>query len=216
MRFLTAGSRALLVELDPDTDPAPVRLYRALAGQPPPGALEFVPAARTVLVRYDPAHTTPDNLADRITRHTGELRDEAPDAASDAVEGAVQQAGAVLEIPVTYDGEDLDEVARATGLSTTEVTSLHRDALYTVAFCGFAPGFGYLTGLPDALRLPRRPSPRTRVPAGSLAIADRYTAVYPHPSPGGWHLLGHTATAVWDAGRRPPALLTPGTRVRFT
>ena len=215
MRFLTAGSHALLVELDPDTDPAPVRLYRALAGQPPPGALEFIPAARTVLVRYDPARTTPDALADRIARTPDQAPSPRPDTASDPAQQA-QHTDAVLEIPVTYDGQDLDEVARATGLSTTEVTSLHRDALYTVAFCGFAPGFGYLTGLPDPLHLPRRPSPRTRVPAGSLAIADRYTAVYPHPSPGGWHLLGHTTTAVWDTDRRPPALLTPGTRVRFT
>lgn len=205
MRFLTAGSRALLVELDPAADPAPAHLYRALADDPPPGALELVPAARTVLVRFDPALTTAAALTDQIGRTIP------PDARDEASESAE-----VLEIPVAYDGEDLDDVARATGLSTTEVVTRHQDALYTVAFCGFAPGFGYLTGLDDTLRLPRRPVPRTRVPAGSLAIADRYTAVYPHASPGGWHLLGHTTTPVWDTARQPPALLTPGTRVRFT
>lgn len=204
MRFLTAGSRALLVELDPDADPAPAHLYRALAAETPPGALELLPAARTVLVRYDPARTSAAALADRIGQTP------LPHAGDDASE-----PGTILEIPVAYDGEDLDAVARASRLSTAEVVSRHRNALYTVAFCGFAPGFGYMTGLDDALRLPRRPVPRTRVPAGSLAIADRYTAVYPHASPGGWHLLGHTDTPVWDTARQPPALLTPGTRVRF-
>jgi len=121
----------------------------------------------------------------------------------------------VLEILVHYDGADLEAVARLSGLSAAEVVARHCAPVYTVAFCGFAPGFAYLAGLDDALRLPRRAVPRTRVPAGSVAIADRYTAVYPHSSPGGWNLLGRTDAVVWDAEREPPAMLAPGGRVRF-
>ena len=214
MRFLTAGSRALLVELEPDgADPEPAALYRALTRTPPTGALEYVPAARTVLVRFDPALTSAATLSDRIAEAAQTTMTTTGSAA--AAPDAPSEAGAVLEIPVHYDGADLDEVARLTGWGVDTVVARHSGALYTVAFCGFAPGFGYLTGLDEALRLPRRAVPRTRVPAGSVAIADVYTAVYPHPSPGGWHLLGHTETAVWDPEREPPALLAPGTRVRF-
>ena len=218
MRFLTMGSRALLVELDPRSDgdgpadPEPAQLYRTLTRTPPAGALEYVPAARTVLVRFDPALTSAAALSDRIGQaaRAATGADGSMEAAADAGPDA-----AILEIPVRYDGADLDEVARISGLSQDEVVARHSGGLYTVAFCGFAPGFGYLTGLDDALRLPRRAVPRTRVPAGSVAIADVYTAIYPHASPGGWHLLGRTETAVWDAARQPPALLEPGTRVRF-
>ncbi len=114
-----------------------------------------------------------------------------------------------------YDGEDLDDVARATGLDRDEVIARHTGSSFRVDFCGFAPGFAYLRGLDEALWLPRRSTPRTRVPAGSVAIADVYSAVYPGVSPGGWHLLGTTSTRVWDVDRDPPALLEPGTEVRF-
>ncbi|MBR7838311.1 allophanate hydrolase subunit 1 [Actinospica durhamensis] len=212
------GSRALLVELDPrpdgdgPADPEPAQLYRTLTRTPPAGALEYVPAARTVLVRFDPALTSAAALRDRIGQAVSAATDADVDGHS-AVEAGSEAA--ILEIPVRYDGADLDEVARISGLSPDEVVARHCGGLYTVAFCGFAPGFGYLTGLDDALRLPRRAVPRTRVPAGSVAIADVYTSVYPHSSPGGWHLLGRTETAVWDVTRQPPALLEPGTRVRF-
>ncbi|MEY9856171.1 KipI family sensor histidine kinase inhibitor [Catenulispora sp. GAS73] len=215
MRFLNAGDRALLVELDVKTGaeaaeaaPEPARLYRALMRDKPAGALEFVPAARTVLVRFDPALTSSGLLAARIGEVARAMDDEA---------GAAGDAGDadVLEIPVRYDGEDLEDVARLAGLSVAEVVARHCAPVYTVAFCGFAPGFGYLTGLDDALWLPRRAVPRTRVPAGSVAIADRYAAVYPQASPGGWNLLGRTDIAVWDAGRQPPAMFVPGIRVRF-
>jgi KipI family sensor histidine kinase inhibitor len=229
MRFLPTGNQALLVDLGPDPGtraptatatghtghpplaprPHPAHLYQALTSTPPPGAHEFIPAARTILIRYDPAQTTAATLAEHISKTAATLADPTPGEPEPA------EPAAILEIPIRYDGPDLDDVARATGLTTAEVTTRHRDTLYTVAFCGFAPGFGYLTGLDETLWLPRRPNPRTRVPAGSLAIADRYTAVYPHPSPGGWHLLGHTDTPVWDPARQPPALLTPGTQVRF-
>jgi len=121
----------------------------------------------------------------------------------------------LVEIPVRYDGDDLTEVATACSLSIEQVIALHSNADYQVAFCGFAPGFAYLTGLPKELRLARRSSPRARVAAGSVAIAADYSAVYPRESPGGWHLIGSTTTSFWDTHRDPPALLQPGTRVRF-
>lgn len=214
MRFLSAGDRALLVELDaaaeagPEPEPEPARLYRALMRDTPTGALEFVPAARTVLVHFDPALTSSGALAERIGEVVHAMEDEVADA---------RDAGQadVVEIAVRYDGEDLDGVAQQTGLSRDEVVARHSSPIYTVAFCGFAPGFGYLTGLDEALWLPRHATPRTRVPAGSVAIADRYAAVYPQASPGGWNLVGRTDAAVWDPERQPPALLAPGTRVRF-
>jgi KipI family sensor histidine kinase inhibitor len=210
MRFLSAGDRALLVELDPSAEagPEPARLYRALTLDKPDGALEFVPAARTVLVHFDPARTSSGALADRIGEVVRAIEAEAvgPDDASDT---------GIVEISVRYDGEDLDAVARQAGLSAAEVVARHSAPVYTVAFCGFAPGFGYLTGLDEALWLPRHATPRTRVPAGSVAIADRYAAVYPQASPGGWNLLGRTDATVWDPARQPPAMFAPGTRVRF-
>jgi KipI family sensor histidine kinase inhibitor len=106
-------------------------------------------------------------------------------------------------------------VAAATGLEVAEVVDRHRRAAYRVAFCGFSPGFAYLTGLDPALHLPRRAEPRTRVPAGSVAVAGPYTAVYPRATPGGWHLLGTCGQRLWDPDADPPARLTPGTRVRF-
>jgi KipI family sensor histidine kinase inhibitor len=128
---------------------------------------------------------------------------------------ASRTVGQIVEIAVRYDGADLAEVAHACSLSVERVISLHSDADYEVSFCGFAPGFAYLTGLPSELHLPRRSSPRMRVPAGSVAIAATYSAVYPRESPGGWHLLGTTQASLWDVTRALPALLQPGTRVRF-
>jgi KipI family sensor histidine kinase inhibitor len=106
-------------------------------------------------------------------------------------------------------------VAVRTGRSEDEVVALHSSAEYRVGFCGFMPGFGYLLGLPPELQLPRRSTPRTRVPAGSVAMAAEFSAVYPSASPGGWHLLGTTDLMLWDESRHVPALLVPGTRVRF-
>ncbi|MEO6083409.1 MAG: 5-oxoprolinase subunit PxpB, partial [Umezawaea sp.] len=120
-----------------------------------------------------------------------------------------------VRIPVHYDGPDLELVARTAGMSEAEVVSLHSGSEYEVAFCGFAPGFGYLVGLPEVLRQPRLDSPRTKVPAGSVAIAGEFTAAYPRATPGGWRLLGHTDATLFDASRDVPALLAPGDRVRF-
>jgi KipI family sensor histidine kinase inhibitor len=121
----------------------------------------------------------------------------------------------VHELEVTYDGPDLADVARLTGLSVEEVIARHGATTYIVGFLGFAPGFGYLLDLDPGLYVPRRDEPRTRVPAGAVAIAGPYSGVYPRESPGGWRLLGRTEAVLFDAAREPPALLAAGDRVRF-
>ena len=199
MRVLPCGQRAVLVELD-DLD-AVMGLHAALAARPLEGVLEVVPAARTLLVCFDPLATD----AGRLTRA---LR------ATPFAPGA-PAAGPQAEIPVTYDGEDLEAVAAHAGIAPAEVGARHAGGEYVVAFIGFAPGFAYMTGLDERLHVPRRDEPRTRVPAGAVAVADRFTAVYPRPSPGGWQLIGSTDAPLWDLEREPPALLVPGARVRF-
>ena len=118
-------------------------------------------------------------------------------------------------LAVDYSGPDLDYVAQQCGLTGKEVVALHSGAKYVVEFCGFSPGFAYLTGLPAVLHLPRRATPRPRVPRGAVAIAAQYSAVYPRESPGGWHLLGVTDHELWNMTRDQPATLTPGTIVSF-
>jgi KipI family sensor histidine kinase inhibitor len=120
-----------------------------------------------------------------------------------------------IEVPVVYDGADLDEVSRITGLTTSDVVEAHVGTPWTVAFGGFAPGFSYLVGGDPRLQVPRRDSPRGRVPAGSVGLAGEFSGVYPRESPGGWQLVGHTNLAMWDTGRAEPALLTAGMTVRF-
>lgn len=161
---------------------------------------ELVPAQGTLLVRCRPS-TVLSDVAAAI-------------AALPVTEIAVT-IGDEVEIEVVYDGVDLDDVAAMIGRSREDVVATHTRALWTVAFCGFAPGFGYLRAPGDPLEVVRRPSPRTRVPTGSVALAGRYSGVYPTPSPGGWQLIGRTDAKLWDLARTPPALLVPGTRVRF-
>lgn len=199
MRLLPCGERALLVELD-DLD-AVLGLHAALRQAPPAGVTELVPAARTLLVAFDPRATDPDRLGAAVQAAEFEPGD--------------RPGGDLVELPVVYDGEDLDAVAAHAGLDRAGVVAAHAGAGYVVAFCGFAPGFAYLDGLDERLQVPRRDTPRTRVPAGAVAVADRFTAVYPRESPGGWQLIGRTDRTLWDADRDPPALLVPGTRVRF-
>lgn len=193
MRVRRCGESALLIETD-----EVLGWFAALTARPPSGVTDVVPAARTVLVRFD-----------------GEFEAVLDELSAMSPASHVAADAEPVEIPVAYDGEDLAEVAAATGLSADEVVSVHTGPEYTVAFTGFAPGFGYLTGLDPRLALPRRSSPRTRVPAGSVAIAGEFSGVYPRPSPGGWHLLGRTSVTLWDPDRSPPALLQPGRRVRF-
>lgn len=130
-----------------------------------------------------------------------------------AVVGSV---GDPVEIPVTYDGPDLDEVAALTGLSVDEVVAAHTQTSWTVAFGGFAPGFSYLVGGDSRLHVPRRSTPRTSVDAGSVGLAGEFSGVYPRSSPGGWQLIGRTSQPMWDSDREPPALLAAGTTVRFS
>jgi KipI family sensor histidine kinase inhibitor len=197
MRIAPYGDEALLAEPD---DPASV-LALAAAVAAEPGVLEVVPAARTLLVRAEAAALA--GLPERLIE-LGEQASAAPEPES-----------AEVVLDVRYDGADLAGVAADLGLDTAEVVRRHTAAAYVVAFCGFAPGFAYLRGLDATLHLPRLTEPRTRVPAGSVGIAGEFTGVYPRESPGGWRLLGRTDADLWDLGRRSPALLSPGTRVRF-
>ncbi|HEX5383276.1 MAG TPA: allophanate hydrolase subunit 1 [Propionibacteriaceae bacterium] len=151
------------------------------------------------------------------------VRDEAPvaplrqalAALPVAAGGAGPESDQVVEILVHYDGPDLAEVARLTGLDVRDVIAAHTGTEWRVAFCGYAPGFAYLSWGDSRLAAPRRREPRTSVPAGSVALAGEFSAIYPRSSPGGWQLIGHTETMVFDVDREPPALLQPGVAVRF-
>ena len=202
MRVLPYGDRALLVELA-DGDEA-LAYADALRADPPAALGDLVPAARTVLVVAAEGASVADLRAG--------LQDVRP--ATDR--SAADQDAEVVEIPVVYDGADLDDVASLTGLSRDEVVAAHTGQTWRVAFGGFAPGFGYLVGEDDRLHVPRREESRTAVPPGAVALAGEYAGVYPRESPGGWQLIGHTDTAVFDLDRDPPALLRPGALVRFT
>jgi KipI family sensor histidine kinase inhibitor len=197
-----AGRHALLVEL-PDAERTAAfhaeLLRRRAAGTLPPVA-EIVPGARTVLLD---GVRDPDALARRVAGW------EIPPITADD--------GDAVDLPVRYDGPDLADVAARWGVAPDEVGALHASYTYRVAFCGFAPGFGYLTGLPPERHVPRRATPRTRVPAGAVALAGPYSAVYPRATPGGWQLIGTMPDPgpLWDPARERAALLTPGTRVRF-
>lgn len=195
MKTRRAGDAALLIEAV-----EPHRVHAAVRSLGRPEIIDVVPGAHTVLVTTSPGTD--------LGRLDALLRDL-------ALPETYEASGEPLSVPVVYDGEDLDEVAALTGLDRQEVVSRHVASSYVVAYLGFSPGFGYLTGLDESLHVPRRDSPRTAVPAGSVAIAGPYGAVYPSRSPGGWRLLGRTTVRMWDAGREPPSLLQPGTQVRF-
>ncbi|OKJ96744.1 allophanate hydrolase [Streptomyces sp. CB03234] len=200
MRTLAVGERALLVELDSgeETEAFHAELLRRRAAGALPAVTEIVPAARTVLLD---GVEEPGRLAALVSGWE--------------VEPLHARVEPAVEIPVRYDGPDLPDVAALWGVTPEEVARIHSAAGFRVAFCGFAPGFGYLTGLPAAYEVPRRATPRTAVPVGSVAMAGPYTGVYPRASPGGWQLIGTTDAVLWDPAREPAALLSPGTRVRF-
>jgi len=199
MRLLPCAESGLLVELGDLSEV--LALCAELDEARPEGVVDLVPATRTLLLTIDPAVTD-------LTAVSAAVRSCTPRA------GVRPDAGH-LEVPVVYDGEDLAEIASLTGLGEREVVAAHTGQEWTVAFCGFAPGFGYLVGEDDRLHVPRRSDPRTRVPAGAVGLAGEFSGVYPRESPGGWQLLGHTPLATWDLERDPPALLAPGVRVRF-
>jgi KipI family sensor histidine kinase inhibitor len=192
------GTTAVLAELAGLHDV--LALQAVLLEHPLPGQIDVLAAAETVLVKADSAQS-----ARRIAARLPEL-DLAVQAKSE---------GKLVQIDTLYDGEDLAEVGRLTGLGVEGVVTAHTGQVWTVAFGGFAPGFGYMVGENQRLEVPRRSSPRTAVPAGSVALAGHYSAVYPRQSPGGWQLIGRTAARMWDLGREQPALAAPGDRVQF-
>jgi KipI family sensor histidine kinase inhibitor len=200
VKVLAYGDRALLVQLDGTA--AVLAWLEGLRSARPAGVADVVPAAETVLVM---AREGAD-----VGALAAALREVTPAPAAAAAAG-----GPVVEVPVRYDGPDLADVAELTGMSAREVVAAHTGARWRVAFGGFAPGFAYLVGDDERLHVPRRDSPRTEVPAGAVGLAGPYSGIYPRPSPGGWQLIGTTDLAMWDVGRDPPALLAPGTTVRF-
>jgi KipI family sensor histidine kinase inhibitor len=170
--------------------------------------VDVVPAARTLLlVVQEGADLTP--VREALAELSADRSDTA--TAGDAGRGTPH----VVEIPVHYNGPDLDDVSELTGLVPDEVVAAHTHTPWRVAFSGFAPGFAYLAGGDRRLQVPRRSEPRTSVPAGSVGLAGEFSAIYPRASPGGWQLLGHTDANLWDVDRNPPALLQPGSVVRF-
>lgn len=194
MEISAAGRRGRLVEVDGVEQALHLAQWARHNGVV---AQEIVPAATTVL--FD-GLAEPDALAARLAQWRPE---------------ALGSSGEVVTIEVDYDGEDLGSVARAWGTDEDGVVARHQDLEFTSAFCGFAPGFAYLTGLPEELAVPRLESPRTKVPSGSVAVAGTWCAVYPSASPGGWRLLGRTGATLWDPDLPDPATLSPGTRVQF-
>jgi KipI family sensor histidine kinase inhibitor len=194
------GERALLVEVD---DLAGVlQLHAALAAHPPAGIDDLVPAARTVLVSFDPARIAPAAVRAWVRA--------AATSASDAA-----TPGPPIEIPVRYDGADLDDTAALLGIRPGELVARHAAAPWRVAFTGFAPGFAYLVSDAWPHDVPRLAQPRTRVPAGAVGVAGEFTGAYPRETPGGWRLLGTTDAPLFVPDAPDPVLLTPGARVRF-
>jgi KipI family sensor histidine kinase inhibitor len=204
MQVRLAGASALLVDVGGEvSEPALVEAWRAELWRRRDGgdftAIDIVPGARTVLI---------DGVEDPVAL-AARLPSWAPPA------GATPAAGPLVKIPIWYDGPDVAAVARHWDVSAESVIARHHATEFRVAFCGFAPGFGYLTGLPPELAVPRLDTPRNSVPAGSVGLADIYCGVYPTASPGGWLLIGRTDAVLFDPDRDPPALLGPGVRVRF-
>lgn len=194
MQLIPIGRRAVLVEVGDAAAARSLATWARDAGVP---ADEIVPAARTVL--FD-GLDSPDGL---------------PDALAGWSPGTAEAPGPLVEVEVRYDGPDLETVAAHWAIEPHEVAAAHSSVEYVASFCGFAPGFSYLAGLPEERAVPRLESPRARVPAGSVALAGTWCGVYPTPSPGGWLILGTTDARLWDPTRAEPALLPPGTRVRF-
>lgn len=200
MRFLPVNLDALMVELNSlEQTMALTDLLHNMFKQW--HIEEIVPAARTILIRFNPVLTN----ASTIAKHVAKLD----------ISSGVMPSGELITIPVQYQGEDLANVANYLGITISEVIERHTEHEYQVAFCGFAPGFAYMVSKGANLNVPRRQSPRVRIPAGSVALAGEFSSIYPKTSPGGWQLIGITHVAVWDLHRKEPALLKPGSRVNF-
>ena len=226
-RLLPCGEHGVLVDVD-SLEQALALYERLWVSDRLPGLVDAVVGARTLLLIV----TEPRQLAsvraavEPLLATTPAAPPGAHAAAEPSAVGAAASLpvtadradpdqGLVVEVPVRYDGPDLDEVARLTGLSPDDVVSAHTGRLWLVGFAGFAPGFAYLVHGDPRLEVPRRRTPRTRVPAGSVGLAGQFSGIYPRASPGGWQLIGHTDAPLWDLDRDPPALLRPGLRVRF-
>lgn len=208
-RLLASGDTALVVEFGETVDRALNAQVMALADRIEaahlPGVVELVPTFRSLMIHYDPLLTSQAKLADALQLLLVDL-------------DAVERAGRLWHIPVCYEGDlgpDLDDVAKATKLTAAEVVATHAGTIYQVYCVGFLPGFPYMGDLPPALELPRRTSPRIRLPQGSVCMAMRMTGVYPIESPGGWHLLGRTPVRLFDRRREDAVLMAPGDRVKF-
>ena len=208
-RLLPSGERAVLVEAD--TLEEVLELHRRLwVDDRAPGLLDAVTGARTLLLVADSA------AALGPIRSVAETALRELSGSAGAPARAPERADAIdVEIMVHYDGPDLADVAELTGLSPEEVVAAHTGQVWRVGFSGFAPGFAYLVGGDPRLDVPRRSTPRTRVPAGSVGLAGEFSGIYPRSSPGGWQLIGRTEQVLWDLDREPPALLRPGLWVRF-
>ncbi len=202
------GDQALLLEFGSTAEV--LAWTEALNEAGLPGVLDIVPASRTVLIKLaGPRYQAPTRQRLGKLRVTAEIRSHAT---------APFDGRADIEIDVVYDGADLDEVARLTGMTPDQVVAAHTGTQWRVGFGGFAPGFAYLIGgigVAERLNVPRQSEPRTRVPAGSVALAGEFSGVYPRESPGGWQLIGRTEAELWDVDRDPPALLRPGMWVQF-
>jgi KipI family sensor histidine kinase inhibitor len=198
---LDYGDQALLVQCGSTAEV--LAWAAALRAAAPPGVLDVVPAARTVLVKL------------ASPRYQGVIRQRLRKMRVNAELATPAEGRADVVIDVVYDGPDLAEVADRTGLTPAQVVHAHTSTLWQVGFSGFAPGFAYLVDGDPRLRVPRRAEPRTSVPAGSVGLAGEFSAVYPRRSPGGWQLIGHTGAVLWDLDRPRPALLTQGMWVQF-
>lgn len=200
VRLRPMGERAVLAEVD-DLD-AVLALHAALAADPPDGVDDLVPAARTVLVAFDPTRLSAAAVRTWIL-------------SVGSAKGAAVPPGPFVEIPVRYDGPDLDETAGILGIRPADLVARHAAAEWAVAFTGFAPGFAYLVSAAWPWDVPRLPQPRTRVPAGSVGLAGEFTGAYPRETPGGWRLIGTTDAPLFVPDATDPVLLAPGARVRF-
>lgn len=202
-RIRPLGESAFLIEIADGSSGLAAALAARLRETPPPAVLDAVATYDTVAVYVDPLACPPPELRDLLLRECA------------TISAPTQEATVEHVIRVVYDGEDLDAVATRTGMPRADVIEIHAAGKYSVLAVGFVPGFAYLGELDERLRIPRRDTPRARVPAGSVAIAGGQTAVYPLTTPGGWHIIGRTEARMFDPTRSPPSLLAVGDRVRF-
>ncbi len=211
-RILPAGDSAILVEfgevIDPVVNSRVYALFDAVEKSLGDKVVEMIPTYRSLLVVYNPVEITFGEISEQV----GGLLD--------GIQGDSETSTTreIIELPVVYggeDGPDLDHVAEHAGISTQEVIDIHSGTGYLVYMLGFAPGFPYLGGLDERIACPRLTTPRVKVPAGSVGIAESQTGVYPNESPGGWQLIGRTAVPLFDVQRENPSLIKPGAEVRF-